>query len=406
MRFVDRTSVPAPRALSAAPFEAARHALSKYLELDEKERAQTRVPDRSLPDKPSILAELVALFDGKCAFCEAPHSNLQPYRFRPPQGIDDPDVAEAHIYYAWMSHLWQNLYPICPACRPSEPQHFPVAGRRMPVPDVFDYSLVLDTLEIDQTLLGDEAAILLDPCADEPFGRDLSIASRDVLAGQLAPLTPRGRLTIRHFDLNRADLVRRRREAIEAALLRHSEDPDWRPEPDAPFYGSILDLIAYEGVQPPEDAVFDLSVSEIERAAPAADRGPVPERDEAPRLPLRQIEIRNFKALAEVSLSLPPAPSSDTAAALLILGENATGKSSLLEAIALAASSDECRARIGIVPHLAFGWWDVVGGEFGRVSCRAYGSPKAISARSGLHGGRMDAAASHRRGRAHLCLGD
>lgn len=41
-----------------------------YLALDEKERAQTRVPDRTLPEKPPILPELLTLFDGKCAFCE------------------------------------------------------------------------------------------------------------------------------------------------------------------------------------------------------------------------------------------------------------------------------------------------------------------------------------------------
>lgn len=67
------------------------------------------------------------------------------------------------------------------------------------------------------------------------------------------------------------------------------------------------------------------------------------------RTPIAAVEIENFKAIEKLSLTLkaPPrasdAPPSPFAPSLVILGENATGKSSILEGIALALTTSAAR---------------------------------------------------------------
>ena len=59
--------------------------------------------------------------------------------------------------------------------------------------------------------------------------------------------------------------------------------------------------------------------------------------------PLRQVEITNLRVLRNLSLTFRE-PGSDRAPWLMLLGENATGKSTVLQAIALAlAGGDEAR---------------------------------------------------------------
>ncbi|SIS57045.1 AAA domain-containing protein, putative AbiEii toxin, Type IV TA system [Roseivivax lentus] len=353
MRFVDRSRVPVPKQVFSPPYREAGRKLQNYLALDEKERAQTRVPDRRLPETPPILPELLTLFDGKCAFCEEARSDLMPFRFRPPNGIDAPDLHDAHIYYAWMSDLWQNLYPICPDCYPTDHQAFPVDGTRMPIPSVEEYFEITMQNALDPELVRAERAVFLDPCADDPLGRDLVIGAADVLAGQLGGLTPRGTATIQHFNLNRPDLVQRRFAALDAAFRNAERDPDWRPEPTQDFLASITfmldearsgqagrtmqELLVESGI-PFSQLGVDAALKE------AAAGAPEPAHTSAR---LTHIAIDSFKALSSVSLALPGPPDPDTAAALLILGENATGKSSLLEAVALAAIPDAARDRLG-----------------------------------------------------------
>ena len=135
MRFVDRSKVPAPAFLTGAKVARMRDRYLKFLSLDPRQRAQTRPPDRHLPPDTELDEALVRLFRGKCAFCEG-RTRLLTYRFRPtsealPLDTNDP---EAHLAYGWLADVWQNLYPICTGCRPSQPNQFPVDGPRQPIP--------------------------------------------------------------------------------------------------------------------------------------------------------------------------------------------------------------------------------------------------------------------------------
>ena len=73
MRFVDRSSVPAPKILSSPLAERARHEVRQILALDEKKREHVRAKfDYKLLKHPEVKSALVKLFRGKCAYCETP----------------------------------------------------------------------------------------------------------------------------------------------------------------------------------------------------------------------------------------------------------------------------------------------------------------------------------------------
>ncbi|QFS84378.1 hypothetical protein FIU97_16605 [Roseivivax sp. THAF40] len=317
-----------------------------YLALDEKERAQTRVPDRTLPEKPPILPELLTLFDGKCAFCEEARPDLVPFRFRPPNGIDDPDLPDAHIYYGWMAQFWQNLYPICRECHPGERQSFPITGTRMPVPTPEDYEIQLKYGAVPDAWIEAEEALLLDPCIDddifETHFEARPMAGQALATGLFYPISERGRATALHFNLNRPDLVARRNQAIADALNNLIVNPLWSPFPTEPFSGLLTFLKPFLFEQRPGREAF-IEALKVGSAAPS----PEAVSTQTPPHRLTEIRITNFKALSEITLTLPDAPDPDTAAALLILGENATGKSSLLEGVTLAALSDAGRDKLG-----------------------------------------------------------
>lgn len=61
---------------------------------------------------------------------------------------------------------------------------------------------------------------------------------------------------------------------------------------------------------------------------------------------IRSIEIKNFKVIKHIKLTFTDTP--DAGSWLLILGENATGKSSVLQAVALALMGEKERKRLGL----------------------------------------------------------
>ncbi|MHA6324784.1 AAA family ATPase [Roseivivax sp. CAU 1753] len=333
----------------SAPYAAGREAFLKYLLLDGKERAQTRVPDRTLPDKPQVLPALLELFQGKCAFCEGSGTPLVPYRFRPPNGLSDPDLSDAHIYYAWLSDVWQNLYPICTDCgaRSAHGRIFPVDGARLRVPDVSAYAAFVEAGTGVWPEPFDEAQLLFDPCVDDAFAQGLSVDADGVFeAGD-----DRAGITIEVFDLNRDALVERRRIAIADAEAKWAEHPDWQPPGIAEFHASLMFRRAHrtvpEQAEPPEliarrKSFVDFSIAEAKRRAAEE---PIKAYSR-----LAHVEIESFKGIARAAFDIPPAPSEDTAAALLILGENATGKSSILEGIALTMIDHEAVEALGEDP--------------------------------------------------------
>lgn len=135
MQFFDRATVPPPAHLQSRQIRNARNAVVEFFRSGPRFVAQNRLPAKWAPlDHPTVVASLVKLFKGKCAFCET-RGPISPYRFRPvSEAHPSSGVENPHIYYSWMAYAWENVYAICQGCIPDDPHHFPVKGKRCAQP--------------------------------------------------------------------------------------------------------------------------------------------------------------------------------------------------------------------------------------------------------------------------------
>jgi hypothetical protein len=173
MQRLERPEAP-PAALRSKAADQARRQMRTFWALETERRAQTSVPDVALNWPDGRLVDAVASFSrGRCAFCEAT-DDLTVHRFRPagnalPQGASQ----NPHLYYFWLADAWQNLYPICQGCIPSEPQ-FPVSGERVRLPSLQQVDAYVERGDgIWPSFPNAERNVLLDPVRDRDFERHL-----------------------------------------------------------------------------------------------------------------------------------------------------------------------------------------------------------------------------------------
>lgn len=326
MKRIVRPKTP-PAVLSQPEFARMRQEYLAFLSLPEDRRDQSRPPSSKLPEVSGLLSAVAEPFAGTCAFCQIePAASV--YRFRPTKdarpervvietvwedrrpknasrlGILPGDLATPReverfrrnpVHYGWLADAWQNLHPICDGCRPKDPSRFEILGERSKIPSVHAYERYATENTGRWPFPIEEEPVLLDPCIDDPE-KVLRLRPDGVLEAS----ERRGRSTIEFFNLNRPDLVRKR--AAEGAA----------PAKTRPTRRTL------HKEQSPTD--WELS----------------------------RIRIENFKAIETLDLDMPPRPQGGVsrAAALLILGENAAGKSTVLEAVALAMMPDDARHRL------------------------------------------------------------
>ena len=356
-----------------------------------------------------VLAALGRLSKGRCAFCEDERSDLSVYRFRPPAYAEPIKEAEGKESYLWLSFSWQNLFPICQTCRPWRPNDFPVRGKRAACPAALrehfdgqiDSTLRPETIE---ALIGAsspsralEAGSFYHPGEASPVQTKFAVSRFGYLIGK----NERAKATIEHFNLNDRETVAGRRGAM-TEILRDMAEARGIPSLlsfDRAFGGTIYLVLRQLGEHLAgrfgrrsalsrariwetfqawsQEGIFDDGRNDPERlwdeVAPRDDDLTLGQISIASSLPglrseasggvvrprLTSLQISNFKSLENVSLTLPVEPARSVeerdvsdyeseiarAPCLLLLGENATGKSSVLEAIALGCSSNEsCRA--------------------------------------------------------------
>lgn len=280
-----------------------------------------------------------------------------PYRFRPTSEALPIAPVEGALAYGWLADVWQNLYTICHDCRPSLANHFPVGGPRVPTPTPEIYAafeatgkgLWLHPVNAAPWAEGIvEEPLLLDPC----FDTNLSGHIQALADGMWAPKSARGEETIRHFQLNRDGLVVHRREALireagrsadAAEILSRTAEADLVgvfPE-DLEFTGFLESLA--RGLALDREATHHSSRDKETNAFTAPHV--TPNYSDPPTLV--KVAIRGFKGIEDLTFTLPtPETPNATATALLILGENAAGKSSILEAIALTLASSAARTEL------------------------------------------------------------
>ena len=345
--------------------------LQVYLRRPPEEREQRRVPVDGSYFLASVVRRAVAeRCRHKCVFCEREvPSDEGVGHFRPwrdalsLRGEVDP------YHYAWLAYEPDNLIRICAECASLKGTSFPVRGARAPY------------LTSASRLRRSERALIVDAYHDN------TDRHFDYLTdGWCEPLTEEGRATVAVLALNGDHLVRNRRTAVRETMHRLSDalergDGLGRPvvdldEQHAGARLNVLKRILQRSFLRSDRRVGQLRtlsarlpdlLGELDEDARRrlADRiGSLPAVDadrprwdgrewDPPRASpsitvrrllstpptggVREVALDNFKGVEGLRLRLNRRRSSSRGVpCLMLLGENAVGKSTVLQAVALA----------------------------------------------------------------------
>lgn len=363
-----------PPALFFDTIDQPRELLLRWAHRPFVERRQRRAPiDHDLFHNSHLADMVYDEFAGACAFCERPVDPSEGVSHFRPLNIDgDSDGLEHADHYSWLAFEWLNLFLICRSCQKQRRDKFFVAGRRARFLATFD------------EVRAEERPLLIDPTIESPSNH-LSF----LFTGECVPKrnSSKGISTVDILALNHGELVHLRAQAIEtavaawkAALLDGAEISD--TVLTTPFLGAWRDVLARtlseygiatigtssgqslvrrlrdlvennnpEGRDRMAAAIELVRNSDRIRSAEFQREPPKIARDfyppvgvlkattmlRTPQAEIERIRIANFKAINRVDIRLRKARSRKSGAScLMLLGENAVGKSTCLSAIALA----------------------------------------------------------------------
>lgn len=380
MRKIKRTSTP-PFLLSDKVESAKKRLNEAFNNKDRQERL--RFDSRITRE---LRGDLLEMCLNKCAYCESSingaTSDADIDNYRPKGGARGLDKEFSPHHYYWLAYEWGNLLITCQRCNRHKRNFFPVAS---------------DRVEIGTTgsALIEEKPLLIDPTIDDP-DKHLEINDSAILNG----VTEKGVITIDICKLNRKELVNERLKVGKLFLERlrmlesyeggtsfnafieeinelFSEKPSqqytmylrfiferWYKDKDNAFswgqlsskeiprkwYRDIEFLIQIsEGavsskeIKEQEEDLKELKSADSKRSK-GQIRGLKKKLAELKRFTIQSIEIKNFKSLGDFSLNMLSNTNEDpdkSTSWLLILGDNGIGKSSVLQAVALALSSEK-----------------------------------------------------------------
>lgn len=387
MQYVNRSRVPPPQGIQNFNLLENSEKMLNFLQISPGRRAQTRVPESfSSGSSSETLPALHELFQGRCAFCESESDEAGLHFFRPINGAEpQQNMVDAHIYYAWLAYAWQNLYLACTQCNRHAGNYFPVRGKRAPIPSAETF---MNYLQSGSGLWPDwppkEKALLVDPCKAQSFFTHFTMQND----GLMVAVSESGRETIRTYGLNRESLVRQRARRFGEYLGGMAEAIDTKSLTQLTRYFRFAEL-EYGGgwylllrriaerlgtrkgpkpVLSPARIVrvflpllkeaegfnwFMDAIGETRTEEPLTDEAHSSAKNTVESfLTLHSVRLHHFKSLEEITLTIPPAPhhagETPIAPAVLILGENATGKSSILEGVALALTTESARKKLAL----------------------------------------------------------
>ncbi|MGG6362234.1 AAA family ATPase [Peribacillus frigoritolerans] len=328
-----------------------------------------------------ILSKLVHVFHNKCAYCETKlaHSlNIDNYRPRGGARREDGTLDKEH--YWWLAYEWSNLLPTCKECNLNKSNRFPTLYERVPV----------GTFELEELLT--EGPIILNPSLDKP--EDYLIYNKE---GYVFSNDHRAMITIEILDLNRSALIDGRKNAglkleklwfqlldcytnaisknnidITLSLEQAIKDIKNFIEPKheycaikkyllrtwlnslptikefiiqkEPYFN---DLFSNQNKQINDDSsnLFDSFIywqKELEYYD--IRKNTDINKYHTKRRQIERVVIRNFRAIKELDFSLKIGGNKNYSAPwLMLLGENGTGKSTILQAIALTLMDESSR---------------------------------------------------------------
>ncbi|PEZ76348.1 AAA family ATPase [Bacillus sp. AFS017274] len=374
MIFVERGQ--APDFLKSTEVEKERLAMKNFYKKPRDERNQLKFSSRLLRSK-DLRNHIIEVFNNKCVYCESVllFESSVIDNFRPRAGARNEDGTVAYDYYYWLTNEWFNLYLSCQVCNKYKSNRFPIKGHRAKI-GTLDY----------KTLLNEEP-LLLDPCYDNP--EEYLIYTEE---GLVLSNYEKGLYTIDIIGLNRHPLVQARKHAF--LRLRHfwdffshafqggeknsdslknlinelsklispfeeysavnrqflrlwiSEKPnisEYLQKTDSKF--SLL-FFNTSAVHTPEEINTSLvRLKEHEKQVDKYDLRKKQDRSKYFRKQrhINRIVLSNFRSIG--SLDLQVTNQTEKAPWLMLLGENGTGKSSVLQAVALALMDEETRRK-------------------------------------------------------------
>jgi len=354
---------------------------------------------------------LEVLFNGKCAFCETSHaavSVMDVENFRPKGGAIGIDGKLDPDHYWWLAYEWFNLYPSCPDCNRSKGSRFPVEGERAPILATQEElrkerALLLDPCvdypECELTF-NDEGIV----GSDTPRGRK-TIDTYNLNRPSLVARRKKHGATLRQqWERVKTLMTAGKAKTVETelAILKNFLAPpvefiamsrsclqQWAIEFSNahPEFTSTLDsLLTMQTAFTPEsdvavrrnkvaplvkkqqtrrsakaqpaqaaqpdakaqasETVKNFQVHEAAQASYSLENKSEREKFFATTRFIESIEIKNFKVIKHLKLAFTQ--TLDAGSWLLILGENGTGKSSVLNAVALALMGEKERIRLGL----------------------------------------------------------
>ncbi len=370
MRNLKRTGRTRPKPLLKQNLRRQLAALDDYFDLDDDERGQRRPPiDHEVFRHPEVVKHILGNQQQKCAYCELTFLNdensINVTHYRPLSNAVLSDHGHSAIdYYAWYAYEWHNLLVVCGECDSAMSEMFPLAGHPVKVKASWQ-----------------EAEIREKPLLLNPYTANPSEHLMFTHEGEAVPRSEEGKVTIEVLQLNRPNLVTERarsfmdlrqtlientadsmQEALSTYVSELTEFPgasliflqnlcrvaQSAPEDTEKLFGNVLfrlvgktltglrshqvsSLIKKLDKRSLEFLIFKTRLDGFTRQRPYSGR-------------IAKVSIRNFKDISYLSLSIPQ--SRDPTPCIMLLGENATGKSSVLQAIKLTLMPEEDRTRL------------------------------------------------------------
>lgn len=370
MRKIKRSISSCPELLKPNNLKREKKELIKYYSLEPEDRRLSRAPfNNEKLFNPQVSNALYKTFSGRCAWCETKidESSINIEHFRPKSNAIGGNDRSSSDHYGWFVYEWDNLFLACKECSHAKANHFPVESLRAKPLSTWSEANALERVQ------------LIDPCKDDPL-RHISLLQN----GSLSPMTEKGELTVDIFNLNRGDLKKQRKKIIEELefifknevetirILKFLTDESL---PKGVIYLYFSLFIVAEG-RVSSTAAVEKMISDIMRASHfprdmqwMAITGIIwsdiyynksiiddsysysENYSEAKKRNIRRISnisIKNFKGLEELSLDFPDKSNDGLAACIMLLGENSTGKSSILQAITLAMMDKNQRNKLGL----------------------------------------------------------
>lgn len=339
------------------------------------ERRQLRAPiEHDLFYAGEVVEMVASDFGGYCGYCEREIGTAEGItHYRPLSSPYSEHHGEYADHYSWLAYEWANLFSICRRCRRARADQFPVLGRRARFLATFD------------EVRAEEKPLLIDPTVDNPSSH-LSY----LMSGECFPRknSLKGNATVNILALNDDDVVEERRNAFDETLRVWRRALEERRELPSDFLmlgafrGARRDVLTRTlseyGAESPSinngSALLHMLRLLVENSDDDARRGMIRALDlvrESDKIRLSELELRtiyssdhvlieaapyqrqakllapnsdlfsftvsNFRAIDKVKIDCPKGrPARSGAACLLLLGENAVGKSTCLSAVALA----------------------------------------------------------------------